>query len=183
MVPMAEDPRAYSHPSVANEPTRPARLSPTARIMPSSVFRSWANITKMLTSRRIPASTLKKPMLLNSSVNWSPLVLADSSRSCLAGSTVAATPVNAPSRVALTSFVRAAPSITFPGLETRTALMGGLTAVAAWGALARSLSMVPGATNRLGDSLLCAPPSPAMPSPAIPSRGSSFTTVNSELEP
>ena len=153
MVPTADAPRAYSHPSVANEPTKPARLRPTARIMPSSVFRSWASITKMLTRRRIPASTLKNPMLLNNSVNWSPLVLAASSRSCLAGPTVAGAPANARSRVALTSSVRAAPSITFPGLETRTALVGGLAAAAAWGASARSLSMVPGATNRLGDSL------------------------------
>ena len=57
---------------------------PTARAIPSSVFRSAASMTKRFTSSSSPASTPKLPIAVNIDENALPTASAVSSVVCLA---------------------------------------------------------------------------------------------------
>ena len=48
------------------------RLSPTARAMPSSLFRSSASITKMFTISMMPAMTVNEPIVVRNSLKSVP---------------------------------------------------------------------------------------------------------------
>ena len=112
--------------------------------MPSSLFRSSASITKMLTSSSTPASTLNMPSDVNSCEKLLPLSSASRSRSCLrAVISAPLTPARRRRSSSTTGADRLAPSNTPPSFDISTMPLGG---VAAGLVLAAAIaSMVPGA--------------------------------------
>ena len=74
-------------PSIAKARMSRRRVNPTARSMPSSVLRSSASMTKRLISNRIPARTLKIPIMLKTSVRPAPWRSASSRTAALGAST------------------------------------------------------------------------------------------------
>ena len=166
-----------------------------ARSIPSSVFRSWASITKMLTSNKMPANTLNMPKLRNRSVNDLPCTSAASNRSFFTVSTEAGKPCTAACSSRFTRPEAATPPSTPPRFDTANTALGGAAALALSAGEVRVAeraeaacmrSMVPGATNRLGDVLpppTKAPPGPSPLNPAIPKRGSSRITRSESCWP
>ena len=152
---------AYSQPSVANAPTSSDRRIPTARTVPSSVFRSAASMTKRLTSSSSPASTPKLPIAVNIEVNDSPIASAASSIRCLTGKISGSRP--APATAARTwataASVRAAPEVTPPVFETATLQAGGTRS----STRERTSSSVAGETSTLFASCSAPSQNPAMP--------------------